>query len=395
MTGRETPASGRELKFRALTAELRRGILDGTWPPGSKLPTERALATETGVSVTTVRRAYEDLVGLGLVERRQGAGTFAAHRPERTGGQRIVGVLVPDTTFYYPRVLQGIEKELAEAGARLVLACSHYDPDEEDAALARLLSAGVHGLLLVPGLHTAADPGRRAEELLALPVPAVLVERRLAAYGPGDPTEHVCTDHEGGAYDAVRHLRALGHERLGLVARTDAPTTAPIESGFARAVTDLALPGAPAYERDVMARWDPDRADRALAALRAAGVTAALCFGDREAALMLGAARRAGVRVPGDLALISYDNEFADVAEIPLTAVSPHKYQLGRLAAQILLRRLAEGEAAPLHQVQLRPRLVVRASCGGGRGTEGGPATAGGPGTRGTHGTDGARKSKR
>ncbi|MBB4980376.1 MULTISPECIES: GntR family transcriptional regulator [Streptomyces] len=366
MAAHETPASGRELKFRALMAELRRGILDGTWPPGSKLPTERALATETGLSVTTVRRAYEDLVALGLVERRQGAGTFSAHRPERDrADRRIVGVLVPDTTFYYPRVLQGIEKELAAAGARLVLACSHYDPDEEDAAVERLLSAGVHGLLLVPSLHTATDPGRRAEELLALPVPAVLVERRLAAHGPGDPTEHVCTDHEGGAYDAVRHLRALGHERLGLVARTDAPTTAPIESGFARALDDLGLPAAPAYERDVMARWDTDRADRALAALRAAGVTGALCFGDREAALMLGAARRAGVRVPEDLALISYDNEFADVAETPLTAVSPPKYQLGRLAAQILLRRLAEGDAAPLHQVQLRPRLVVRASCGG------------------------------
>ncbi|MFG2833724.1 GntR family transcriptional regulator [Streptomyces zaomyceticus] len=388
MTGRETPASGRELKFRALMAELRRGILDGTWPPGSKLPTERALATETGLSVTTVRRAYEDLVALGLVERRQGAGTFAAHRPERGDtGRRIVGVLVPDTTFYYPRVLQGIEKELAAAGARLVLACSHYDPDEEDAAVERLLSAGVHGLLLVPSLHTATDPGRRAEELLALPVPAVLVERRLAAHGPGDPTEHVCTDHEGGAYDAVRHLRALGHERIGLVARTDAPTTAPIESGFARALGDFGLPDAPPYERDVMARWDPDRADRALAALRAAGVTAALCFGDREAALILGAARRAGVRVPDDLALISYDNEFADVAETPLTAVSPPKYPLGRLAAQILLRRLAEGDAAPLHQVQLRPRLVVRASCGAGRGRVGG-AGAGG------HGSGGAQKSK-
>ncbi|MFF5970486.1 substrate-binding domain-containing protein [Streptomyces sp. NPDC012769] len=363
--GIPAPASGRELKFRALVAQLRRGMLDGTWPPGSKLPTERALAADTGVSVTTVRRAYEDLVALGLVERRQGAGTFAAPRTEEDRPDRsVVGVLVPDTAFYYPRVLHGIEQELTAAGARLVLACSHYDPAEEDAAVARLLTAGVHGLLLVPTLHTAIDPGRRAEELLALPVPAVLVERRLAAHGPGDPTEHVCTDHEGGAYDAVRHLRALGHRRLGLVVRSDAPTTAPIESGFARAVADLGLPASPHRQSDVMGEWNPERADRAVAALREAGVSAALCFGDREAALVLAAARRAGLRVPDDLALISYDNEFADVAETPLTAVSPPKFQVGRLAARILLRRLAEGDASPLHQVQLRPRLVVRASCG-------------------------------
>ncbi|MEU3072641.1 GntR family transcriptional regulator [Streptomyces laurentii] len=364
MTHEGIPAPARELKFRSLVARLRRGMLDGTWPPGSKLPTERALAADTGVSVTTVRRAYEDLVALGLVERRQGAGTFAA---PRTGDDRadhkVIGVLVPDTAFYYPRVLHGIEQELTAAGARLLLACSHYDLGEEDAALERMLAAGVHGLLLVPSLHTATDPGRRAADLLALPVPAVLVERRLTAHGPGDATEHVCTDHEGGAYDAVRHLRDLGHRRLGLLVRVDAPPTVSIESGFARAIGDLGLP-AHHHERDVMADWNPARADAAVAALRAAGVTAALCFGDREAALVLAAARRAGLRVPEDLALISYDNEFADVAEIPLTAVSPPKFQLGRLAAQILLRRLTEGDASPLHQVQLRPRLVVRASCG-------------------------------
>ncbi|MCX5207012.1 substrate-binding domain-containing protein [Streptomyces sp. NBC_00237] len=356
--------TARELKFRALTADLRRGIQDGTWPPGSKLPTERALAAETGLSMTTVRRAYEDLVAQGLVVRRQGAGTFALGRvPGVPHHRRIVGVLVPDTTLYYPRVLQGIQEVLSEAGAQFVLACSHYDRRAEDAAVAELLLSGVHGLLLVPGLHDEDDPARRAEELLALPVPAVLVERRLTAAGPGDPTEHVCTDHQGGAYDAVRHLRSLGHERLGLVVRTDAATAAPIRSGFARAVADFGL-REPVYDADVMDAWTPARADRAVAALVAGGATGALCFGDREAALVQSAARRAGLKVPDDLALVSYDNEFADVAEIPLTAVSPPKFQVGRLAAQILLRRLAEGDASPLHQVQLRPNLVVRASCG-------------------------------
>lgn len=357
--------SARELKFRKLTADLRRGIHDGTWPPGSKLPTERALSTETGLSVTTVRRAYEDLVAQGLVERRQGAGTFALGLPPRVPDRRrIVGVLVPDTALYYPRVIQGIQEVLAEAGAQFVLACSHYDPKAEDAAIAELLAAGVHGLLLVPGLHASEDPARRTDELLHLPVPAVLVERRLTAAGPGDPTEHVCTDHEGGAYDAVRHLRALGHERLALVVRVDAPTAAPIRTGFARAVVDFALPEA-VYDSAVMDAWNPDRADATVAKLVAAGVTGALCFGDREAALVQSAARRAGLRVPDDLAMVSYDNEFADVAEIPLTAVSPPKFQVGRLAAQILLRRLSDGDASPLHQVQLRPNLVVRASCGG------------------------------
>jgi DNA-binding LacI/PurR family transcriptional regulator len=122
-----------------------------------------------------------------------------------------------------------------------------------------------------------------------------------------------------------------------------------------------------------MQEWNADRADAAIAHLQAKGVTAALCFGDREASLVLGAARRAGMSVPADLAIIAYDNEFADVAEIPMTAVSPPRYQLGTLAVQVLLQRLRLGDAMPVHQIRLRPRLVVRASCGGRRSS---PASA-------------------
>ncbi|MEV6055106.1 substrate-binding domain-containing protein [Streptomyces sp. NPDC052107] len=359
------PQNSRELKFRHLAAELRRSIIDGTWPPGAKLPTEQALAAEMALSLTTVRRAYEELAEEGLVVRRQGAGTFvtkevAAHGPD----QRVVGVLVPDTALYYPRVLKGIEQALSESHARLVLASSHYDPQAEDAAIGHLLQAGVHGLLLVPSLHELDDPRARTAQLQALPVPVVLVERRLAQVGPGDDTEHVCTDHEGGAWDAVRHLRDLGHRRIGLGLRTDGPTAAPIASGYERALADFGLPPVMRQEYRMRA-WDADQADTALSAFRKDGVTAVLCFGDREASLLLGAARRAGVRVPDDLAIISYDNEFADVAEVPLTAVSPPKFRLGQLAAQALLQRMECGDALPVHQLHLRPRLIVRRSCGG------------------------------
>ncbi|GAA1354068.1 GntR family transcriptional regulator [Streptomyces beijiangensis] len=361
------PQSARELKFRRLAGELRRNVIDGTWPPGSKLPTEQALSTETGLSITTVRRAYEELVDQGLVVRRQGAGTFvAAEVAPNPQGQRVVGVLVPDTVLYYPRAIQGIEQALSQAHARLVLASSHYEREAEDAAITQLLASGVHGLLLVPTLHELADPTARAAHLLSLPVPVVLVERRFAAAGPADATEHVCTDHEGGAYDAVRHLRDLGHVRIGLVLRTDGPPAAPITSGFERALADFALPWIP-RQQDRRDAWDAERADLAVAGLRAEGVTAVLCFGDREASLLLGAARRSGVTVPDDLAIIAYDNEYADVAEVPLTAVSPPKFRLGQLAAQVLLQRMEHGAGFPIHQIHLRPRLIVRASCGGAR----------------------------
>jgi DNA-binding LacI/PurR family transcriptional regulator len=356
-------AAARELKFRSLAAELRREILAGRWTPGSKLPTDQEVAQWSGLSLTTVRRAFEDLVRQRLVVRRQGSGTFVTQPATPARQRHSVGVLVPDTGQYYPRVLQGVEEALSANGARLQLSCYHYDADEEDRAIEFLLESGVDGLLLVPTLVDLPDPAGRVGRLMSLPVPVVLLERRLPDSGPADFSEHVCSDHEGGAYDAVRHLAALGHHELALISRSHNPTEAAVDRGFYHAVRDLELasPFRCAARKET---WNADAADRALRGIRAAGSTAALVFGDREAILLEGAARRAGVDVPGQLALVSYDDETADIAEVPLTAVAPPKYRVGRMAAEVLLRRLDEGNACPLHQVRLRPRLVIRESCG-------------------------------
>jgi GntR family transcriptional regulator len=65
---------------RALAATLEREILSGRWPTGSKLPTEREMATRSGVSRQTVREAFDELERAGFIVRRQGSGTFVAGR---------------------------------------------------------------------------------------------------------------------------------------------------------------------------------------------------------------------------------------------------------------------------------------------------------------------------
>lgn len=363
LAGKIRDADSRELKFQALAGELRRGILAGTWAVGAKLPTEAQLAAETGLSLTTVRRAYEELEQTELVVRRQGAGSFVAERqPARRRSRFTVGVLLPDTQLYYPRVLQGIEETLSAQGVSLRLATYNYIPEREDSSIQFLIDAGVDGLILVPTLSGIADPQQRVRELTSLNVPVVLLERSLMDLGPGDRTEHVCSDHQGGAYDAVSHLRGLGHRNVALLTRSNTPTEPAIVAGYERAAADLGF--APLVLRALKVEWEAGAAERLLQDVLAAGASAALVFGDREAALLEAAARRAGVNIPADLALVSYDDELADLAEVPLTAVSPAKHRMGKMAAEILLRRLVEGDDCPVHQVRLRPRLVVRDSCG-------------------------------
>lgn len=358
---RDTDA--RDLKFRSLAADIRRGILAGTWAVGAKLPTEAQLAAETGLSLTTVRRAFDDLVQEGLVVRRQGAGSFVSVRqPLRRRSRLTVGVLLPETQLYYPRVLQGIEETLSAHDVSLQLATYNYLPEREDSSIDFLIESGVDGLILVPTLNEIADPRQRVTDLMALDVPVVLLERSLTDLGPGDRSEHVCSDHQGGAYDAVLHLFGLGHPRVSLLTRSQTPTEPSIVAGYERAAADLGFE--PHMARILRSDWEEGGPDEALTKLRLAGATAALVFGDREATLLEAAARRAGIRIPEDLALVSYDDEMADLAEVPLTAVAPAKHRVGKMAAEILLRRLAEGDDCPIHQVRLRPRLVIRKSCG-------------------------------
>lgn len=354
----------RELKFRTLAKQLRQEIGNGTWESGSKLPTEKELAIGRDLSLTTVRRALEELAGEGLIVRRQGSGSYVADDlPQRSMPTRTIGVLVPSTAHYYPQVLAGIEATLSQASARLVLACYRYDLAEEERDMASLLDSGVDGLILAPDLLFARNPREKIERLFDLPVPVVMVERKDFETRLSDRSEYVRTEHEGGAYDAVAHLNALGHQRIGLVCRDPNPTGIWVMRGYEQAIVDMSLPRVP-VETAPMNEWSLDRASSALKSLRKSRITAALVFGDREAAWLEAAARTANVRIPEDLALVSYDDESAEFAEIPLTSVSPPKYTLGRLAAEILLQRLAPGELKPRHQISLRPPIVIRDSCG-------------------------------
>lgn len=342
-----------DLKYQALAEHLLREVRAGRWPVGSKMPTERELVATTGHSLTTVRRAYDLLVEAGVVERRAGAGTFvtAPHPQPRPHRQLRVGVVVPDLHRYYGAVLQGIERELSRAHVQLRLATYNYDPALESEALDRLVEGGLDGLLLTP------SPGHPLPER---GIPMVLVERESPDHSG------VSSDHAAGAGIAVAHLHGLGHRHVALLHR-DQPITAPaVVRGFEAAIGRLGM------EATRMALPEhPERVDLTAAAdwFAASGASAALVFGDPEAVQLQSELRTRGIITPTDVSLVSYDDESAHLAEVPLTAVAPLKYRVGEAAAQLLLRQLGDGTLdvgatpASVEKLQVRPRLVQRESC--------------------------------
>ncbi|MFJ1707250.1 substrate-binding domain-containing protein [Kitasatospora sp. NPDC088346] len=336
------------------------------------------LAARLGVPAVTVRRDVAALAHAGRLRRSHGAvslppGPESAGRSGRADGRgRVVGMLVPAVGSSYDEVIAGARSAAAAAGARLVLGVARSGAGDERAQVERLLESAADGLLLTPGRH----PAHRAEEydwLAGLPVPAVLVEPPAGPVSPGTGLDAVGADHRHGVLLALRHLRALGHRGVLLAARGDTRTARAVRTGYAEAVRLLDLepqpvldpqpPGTPSADPDPDP--DPERVADRIAAAAGTGVRAVLVHDDQDAIHLPSLLRARGLRVPDDVALISYGDGFAALAAPPLTAVASPDLAVGATALDLLLRRLSAGAELPAHHVALLPSLKVRTSCGG------------------------------
>lgn len=357
-----------------LADERREAILRAVERQGSI--TVKELAAEMGVSAVTLRQDVRELAGRGLLSRVHGgaralapaeataAPTFAPG-PAPAGERRAVGLVVPPGGYYYAEVIRGVQNAARPLGVRVVLAVSGESLAENQEQVRQLLAGGAGSLLLM--LHPGLRPLDEAEEWLSgLDVPAVLVERRVGLRA--GQLEQVASDHAYGAALAVRHLAGLGHDRVALVARVESPNTPLLSAGYADAVAAIGLAPGPEYLIDTSgdATTADARFDEVVRAVEAGEVKAALVHNDIDAIALVGILRARGMRVPEDLALVTYDDEVAELSDVPLTAVAPPKQAVGAWALDLAMRRQSD-PSAPLAEILLRPQLRVRASCGADR----------------------------
>ncbi|MGW6409142.1 substrate-binding domain-containing protein [Streptomyces vinaceus] len=355
------------------------------------------LAQELGVSPVTLRRDIEAMAARGEIRRMHGvisrveggraggaagaresaaasasAGT-ASSAEDRAGASAgasglVIGMVVPTTEYYYADVVRGAREVVEARGARLTVGLTRYLPGEDRTQADRLLSTGADGLLLTPNWDAGSPGPGEGAWTAELPVPTVLVERWAPPGHPAAALDRVASDHAHGAATAVQHLVERGHRRIALAGRAT-PTTPRLRAGYEAAVAALGLEPAPPWpaagpgplsDADLFART----LEYLCEAVTAGGVSAALIHSDTDAIMLIPRLQARGVRVPEDLAVITYDDEVAGLADVPLSAVAPAKREVGARAAGLLLDRLtaAGGERGegPQQHVELLPRLTIR-----------------------------------
>ncbi|MFD5142129.1 substrate-binding domain-containing protein [Streptomyces sp. NPDC058401] len=356
------------------------------------------LARELGISPVTLRRDVEAMAARGEIRRMHGVisrlepdpagaehggagsgtGTGSGSGTGRGGGL-VIGMVVPTAEYYYADVVRGAREVVEARGARLAVGLTRYLAGEDRTQADRLLSTGADGLLLTPNWEAGAPGPGEGAWTAELPVPTVLVERWAPPGHPAAALDRVASDHADGAARAVAHLAERGHKRIALACR-ETPTAGRLRTGFAAAVATLGLEPAPAWpaagtwpaagagtaagaaapaEAEAFART----LDYLCAAVAEGGVTAALIHSDTDAIMLIPRLQARGVRVPEDLAVITYDDEVAELADVPLSAVAPAKREVGARAAGMLLDRLEDrgtGREGPRQHLDLLPRLTVR-----------------------------------
>lgn len=228
--------------------------------PGDRVPSEKELAEQFGVSRITSKRALQLLAGAGVVDRRRGKGSFvaerlpaldsllaAARRATRPAGSSCLGLVLPDLSDTYgTELLCAIEERAAEHDHHLIVRRTRGRQELEEEAIEALTAEdggradgkrAVDGLLVFPvhGEYYNASLVR----LVLDRFPLVLVDRYL----PGIPACAVHTDNVAAARALTAHLLDQGHRRVAFCS-PPVENTSSIEErfqGYGEALRELGL----------------------------------------------------------------------------------------------------------------------------------------------------------
>ncbi len=279
----------------------------------------------------------------------------APARNLRAQRAQVLGLVVPDISNpFFTDVARGVEDAALDAGYSVMLCNTDEQAAREDRYLTILESQRVSGIIITPARQTL----RPLDRLLARGVAVTLLDSPRR----GSEVCSVSVDHETGGRLAVGHVSSLGHRRIAWVAGPrDIPQVAAREDGvreYARehGLTVTALPA-----ESMSAAAGEEAVRRALA--QGLDATALVCANDLIAVGAMRALRDSGLRVPGDMSVIGYDDiDFAASAAVPLTSVRQPRYELGRAAAELVVGECRDRSTHVHRHMDFQPTLVVRAS---------------------------------
>jgi len=326
----------------------------------------RDVARRARVSTATVSRTVNQVatVDAQLAKRVWKAIAELGYYPNRqaralvSGRSRVFGLIVSEITNpFFPEIVQTFETLAVEQNYEILLTSTIHDPKRMELAVRRMIEGRVDGVAIL----TFGMEDELLEHLRFRNLPLVFID-----VGPKAPrVSNIRVDYAHGIRQAVQHLAAMRHERIGFV-------TGPLKlrsavarkNAFDESMREIGLQVRPEFIVQGDHRLEGGKlALQSLSKLREQP-TALLCSNDMTAIGVMREAFELGITVPQDLSVVGFDDtRLADFMIPPLTTIQMSQVELATLAFNALLKEVKrEAPAANGTEYVLKTQLILRKS---------------------------------
>lgn len=233
--------SDKTFMYETIYNDLLGGIRDGTYPPGSRLPSEKELAGQYGVSRITSKKALELLAERKIISRMPGRGSFvleAAVKQTAVHGGRLQitenGTQITDTrqagrtigvildsfdSDYGVNYLRSMERECSKRGINMLLKCTYGSIEAENKAIKSCIEIGAQGLIIMCAQNETYNT--TIVKLALEKFPVVLIDRKMQ----GLSIPCIATDNHSASRELTEILIDRGHKQLAFVTHASMGTS--------------------------------------------------------------------------------------------------------------------------------------------------------------------------
>jgi LacI family transcriptional regulator len=350
-------------KYKQAKESIYQHILSSGARPGDKIGTEAVLMKELGISVTTVRRALDELVREGILVRRVGKGTFFKSNPaERDSTASSTVLLLGQNSWqflredvYYGRIIGALGTILREADLRQVVLINNWGQNPE----AELEDIRRHNPAAIVSVYTSIEDRPFLLSVATLGVPMIIYGHLLE----GLPARQVYFDDYQGGVEMANYLLEKGHREFGVMGL---PQISPAGGARFSGFVDTVKKRKARILRQMHATGFGELDGHAgMGQILQAGKlpTALFCAGDLLAYGAIKKLEESGRSVPGDIAVAGYSDFQVSAFYHPrLTTIHVDLELMGREIGNWVVD-VANGPAADrfasIHK-KLPVKLVVR-----------------------------------
>ena len=328
-----------------------------------KLPSEHELTKQYHVSRQTVRTALQLLTEEGLIEKRRGSGSFSTGLGTM---KNTIAILVNNAEEYTsPALIADIKSVLGAKGYSTNIYSTYSKISVEREILWELKDASIRGII-VEGTKTAL-PNPNLDLYDSIMAKGICVLFIGGNYPALSSSVCIKDDNYYGGYLLAKHLIQKGHTHIAGIFKMDDIQGLERYSGFITAMRDFSVP---LLEELVI--WYTSAELEALENRSDTGFltsflrknkdecSAVICQNDEIAYWLVKELDYAGIRIPEDISIVSFDNSYmSSLDSIRITSLAHNSHEMGTTAAAVLLRMI-QGDS--VHSEELSWHLILRGS---------------------------------